>query len=98
MADFLPQAPTGQAGHGHEANNLVVKGLIIFAVVLVAVGIVVELCLVYRHERLLQRRDDPEGAAPLRYWRTIRDVSRSSTSTGTPDRPGQDSRRPSFIV
>jgi hypothetical protein len=47
MADYLPQAPTGQAGHGHEANTLVVRGLIMFAVVLIAVGLVVEFSLVY---------------------------------------------------
>jgi hypothetical protein len=47
MADYLPQAPTGQAGHGHEGNTLVVKGLIFFAVALVAVGALVELSLVY---------------------------------------------------
>jgi hypothetical protein len=48
MADYLPQASTtGQTGHGHEANTLLVKGLIIFAVALIAVGIIVEFCLVY---------------------------------------------------
>jgi hypothetical protein len=66
MADYLPQASTtGQTGHGHEANVLVVKGLIVFAVVLVAVGIIVELCLVYvmkdfsREEKVLQALAPP---------------------------------------
>lgn len=76
MADFLPQASTtGQTGHGHEPNTLVVKGLLVFSVVLVAVGIVVEFCLVYvmkdfsREEKLLQALAPPaftDDSAPLR--------------------------------
>jgi hypothetical protein len=69
MADYLPQASTaGQTGHGHEANTLVVKGLILFAVVLVAVGIFVEFCLVYvmkdfsREEKVLQALASPRFA------------------------------------
>ena len=69
MADFRPQASTtGPTGHGHEANTLVVKGLIIFAVVLVAVGIFVEFGLVFvmkdfsKEEKVLQSLAPPKFA------------------------------------
>jgi hypothetical protein len=47
MDDFLPQTTprSGESRRGHEANNLVVRGLIIFAVSLAALTIVVELAL-----------------------------------------------------
>jgi hypothetical protein len=47
MDDFLPQTSpqSGEARRGHEANNLVVRGLVIFAVSLAALTIVVELAL-----------------------------------------------------
>jgi hypothetical protein len=64
MPDFFPQAPAGQTGHGHEANNLVVKGLIIFAVGLVAVGIVVEFCLVYVMKDFAKDEKALEALAP----------------------------------
>ena len=64
MADFFPQAPAGQTGRGHEANTLVVKGLILFAVVLVAVGIVVEFCLVYVMKDFKKEEDALEALAP----------------------------------
>ena len=65
MPDFFPQASTtGQTGHGHEANNLVVKGLIIFAVVLVAVGILVETCLVYVMKDFSQEEKALQALAP----------------------------------
>jgi hypothetical protein len=69
MADYHPQASTaGQTGHGHEANTLVIRGLIIFAVLLVAVGIFVEFCLVYvmkdfsQEEKVLQALASPRLA------------------------------------
>jgi hypothetical protein len=64
MADYLPQAPTGQTGHGHEANTLVVKGLILFAVVLVGVGVVVELSLVYIMKDFKKEEVVQEALAP----------------------------------
>jgi hypothetical protein len=45
MPDFFPQAASGQPGQGHEPNTLVVKGIVLFAIGLVVVGIVVEYCL-----------------------------------------------------
>jgi hypothetical protein len=66
VADFRPQAST--TGQGHEANTLVVKGLIIFAVVLVAVGIFVEFGLVFvmkdfsKEEKVLQALAPPKFA------------------------------------
>jgi hypothetical protein len=62
MADYLPQAST--TGHGHEDNTLVVKGLIVFAVVLVAVGIVVELSLVYIMKDFSQEERALKALAP----------------------------------
>ncbi len=69
MADFLPQASTANpSGNGHEPNTLVVKGLIVFAVVLVVVGVVVELCLAFvmndfsKEERTLQLLAPPKLA------------------------------------
>jgi hypothetical protein len=69
VADFLPQASTtGPTTQGHEANTLVVKGLIAFAVVLVAVGIVVEFGLVFvmrdftKEEKVLQALAPPKFA------------------------------------
>jgi hypothetical protein len=65
MADYLPQASTtGATGRGHEANTLVVKGLIIFAVVLVAVGILVEFCLVYVMKDFSQEEKALQALAP----------------------------------
>ena len=65
MADYLPQASTtGQTGHGHEANTLIVKGLIIFAVVLVAVVIIVELTLVYVMKDFSQEEKVLQALAP----------------------------------
>ncbi len=65
MADYLPQASTtGQAGRGHEANTLVVKGLIVFAVVLVAVGVFVEFCLVYVMRDFAQEERTLQALAP----------------------------------
>lgn len=64
MTDFLPQAPTGQVGHGHEANNLVVRGLIVFAVVLVSVGIVVELSLVFVMKDFSREETTQKALAP----------------------------------
>jgi hypothetical protein len=62
MADFLPQAAT--TGHGHEHNNLVVRGLILFAIVLVAVGIVVELSLVYIMRDFKEEETTLQALAP----------------------------------
>jgi hypothetical protein len=69
VADFRPQASTtGPTGQGHEANTLVVKGLIIFAVVLVTVGIFVEFGLVFvmkdfsKEEKVLQSLAPPKFA------------------------------------
>jgi hypothetical protein len=47
MDDFLPQTspPSGETRRGHEPNNLVVRGLVIFAVSLAALTIVAELAL-----------------------------------------------------
>ena len=65
MADYLPQASTtGQTGHGHEANTLIAKGLIIFAVVLVAVVIIVELCLAYVMRDFSQEEKVLQALAP----------------------------------
>jgi hypothetical protein len=66
MADYLPQAPIGQTGKGHEANTLVVKGLIVFAVVLIAVGVVVEYSLVYIMKDFSQEETTQDAlASPL---------------------------------
>lgn len=65
MADYLPQASTtGQTARGHEANTLIVRGLIIFAVVLVAVGILVEFCLVYVMKDFSQEEKALQALAP----------------------------------
>jgi hypothetical protein len=64
MPDYFPQAPAGQTGQGHEANTLVVKGLVLFAVVLVAVGIVVEYCLVFVMKDFKSEEKALEALAP----------------------------------
>jgi hypothetical protein len=65
MADYLPQASTpGQTGHGHEANTLVVKGLVVFAAALVAVGILVEFGLVYVMRDFSQEEKVLQALAP----------------------------------
>lgn len=68
MADFLPQASTtGQARQGHEANVLVVKGLIFFAVVLIAVGFVVEYGLVYVMRDFSREEQVMDALAPPKF-------------------------------
>jgi hypothetical protein len=68
MADFLPQASaTDRTGHGHEPNTLVVKGLIIFAVVLVAVTFFVEFGLVYVMRDFSQDEKVLEALAPPKF-------------------------------
>jgi hypothetical protein len=62
MADFLPQASA--TGHGHETNSLVVKSLIVFAVVLVGMGIVVEFCVVYVMRDFSQEETVLKALAP----------------------------------
>jgi hypothetical protein len=62
MADYLPQSSA--SGHGHEYNNLVVKGLIVFAVVLVAVSVVIELSLVYVMRDFKREETALEALAP----------------------------------
>ena len=90
MADYLPQASTtGQTGHGHEANTLVVKGLIIFAVVLVAVGIVVEFCLVYVMKDFSQEEKVLQALAPPRFADDSGPFPASATASRAPHRPGQ---------
>ena len=96
MADYLPQASTtGQTGHGHEANTLVVKGLIVFAVVLVAVGVVVEFCLVYVMKDFSQEETARKHSLLPRCRIDSGTVSRSATSGRAPHRLGRSSSRPS---
>jgi hypothetical protein len=68
MADFFPQSSTtSQTGHGHEANTLAVRGLIVFAVVLVAVGIFVEFCLLFVMRDFSKEENALQALAPPRF-------------------------------
>ncbi len=76
MDDFLPQAThTAETTHGHAANSVSVRGLVIFASTLVILGIVVEVILdgvikgLYResksvHELAAPRFDDGSAEYP----------------------------------
>ena len=90
MADYLPQASTGQTGQGHEANTLVVKGL-------------VDLCGVpcsaseslsntgsgFVMKDFSQRGEKPGSARSATFPDDIRHTSRSATSGRTTHRFGQ---------
>ena len=64
MPDYFPQATSGQTGQGHEPNTLVVKGLVLFAVVLVAVGVVVEFSLGFVMNDFSREEKNLEALAP----------------------------------
>jgi hypothetical protein len=67
MADFLQQATTTSSHeHGHEANTLVLRGLILFAIGLVVVTGVVEFALTYVMKDFEREESTLQSLAPPR--------------------------------
>jgi hypothetical protein len=64
MPDFFPQSASSRKEQGHEPNVLLVKGLIVFAVVLVGVIVVVDYCLGFVMRDFSREEKVMEALAP----------------------------------
>jgi hypothetical protein len=63
--DYLPQAKiSGETQQGHEANSLVIKGLVLFAVALFGVGVIVEYGLGFVMRDFSQEEKGLQALAP----------------------------------
>ncbi len=68
MEDFLPQTTRGAGTRqGHEANSLVVRGLVIFAVSLAAIIVAAELVLGFLMSGFSHEADDLCALAPPQF-------------------------------